>query len=264
MSSILRALKKLEKEPRHLEESPHLESKFVPSADIGTSQRPLSSIFIMVAGGGIVCGLVILGGWLLFSEKFQSPPAAPPQIPRLDSRLDENPVPSQGFNKTPIQEISEKKSQEIPETRKVTEQVGEAEPASLERPALQVIGQEKVLSAEEQIPDEIVPDQKIPGVKSNEQFALPAEKTVVATVAASGSTQVTPVKTVEVEIPKLNDPDMKLQAVTWSRVPQKRIAVINNRILREGDMVAGYLINSINQDDVVISRAGEKWKLLFR
>ena len=259
MSSILRALKKLENEPRHLEGSQHLDSKFVALADTGT-QRPVSSIFIMVVGGGIVCGLVILAGWWLFSEKFQSPPAAPPKIPRLDSRLDESPAPSQSLNKAPIRAVAEKKSIETLETQKTAEQVREPEPAGLEKPAFQIIGQEDALSAEEQTPEENVPAQEIPSLKTNKQFTQPADKTV----APSDSPQATPVKTVEVEIPKLNDPDMKLQAVTWSRAPQKRIAVINNRILREGDMVSGYFINSINQNDVVISRDGGQWKLLFR
>ena len=62
----------------------------------------------------------------------------------------------------------------------------------------------------------------------------------------------------------LYDPEMKLQAITWSKDPQKRIVVINNRILHQGDAVSGYLIDTINQDDVLLSDAGEKWKLLFR
>ena len=57
---------------------------------------------------------------------------------------------------------------------------------------------------------------------------------------------------------------MKLQAITWSKDPQKRIVVINNRILRQGETVSGYRIDTINQDDVIINDAGEKWKLVFR
>ena len=56
---------------------------------------------------------------------------------------------------------------------------------------------------------------------------------------------------------------MKLQAITWSKNPQKRIVVINNRILRQGEVAHGYRVDTINQDDVVLSDAGEKWKLLF-
>ena len=76
MSSILRALKKLESEPRHLEENQPLDSKFVPLAET-EPQRTFRSIFMVVLGGGIVCGLVVLAGWWFLSEKPQSPP---PQI----------------------------------------------------------------------------------------------------------------------------------------------------------------------------------------
>ena len=57
---------------------------------------------------------------------------------------------------------------------------------------------------------------------------------------------------------------MKLQALTWSREPHKRIAVVNNRILHEGESVSGYLLITINQDDVVFDREGKTWKLSFR
>ena len=99
MSSILRALKKLENEPRHLEENQPLDSKFVPLADT-EQQRPISTIFMMVVGGGIVCGLVILAGWWLFSEKGQPPPAVTREISRPGSRLDKSPGPTLDLNKT--------------------------------------------------------------------------------------------------------------------------------------------------------------------
>jgi type II secretory pathway component PulC len=62
----------------------------------------------------------------------------------------------------------------------------------------------------------------------------------------------------------LTDSEITLQAISWAPNPQKRIAVINNRILRQRDMVAGYRIDTINQDDVVLSDKGKKWKLVFR
>ena len=62
----------------------------------------------------------------------------------------------------------------------------------------------------------------------------------------------------------LNDPDMKLQAITWSANPQKRLAIINNRILRQGETVGRYRINTINQDDIVLYDGDQQWKLLFR
>jgi hypothetical protein len=224
----------------------------VPSADTGT-QRPLSGLLFIVAGGGIICGLVILAGWWLFSGKGQTPISVPTQISLPDSRLEESPAPSKNLNEEPIQAVEEKKTIETPAIQRVTEQLKETEPASLEIPAVQIIPQEDIL------PDETVPAREIPNLKENEQAIKPAEKPLVA----AARPQVAPAKTVEIEIPRVNDPDMKLQAITWSREPQKRIAVINNRILREGDMVSGYFINTINQDDIVISRDGGKWKLAF-
>ena len=98
----------------------------------------------------------------------------------------------------------------------------------------------------------------LPAAQKPEQ--LPAEK---ITVAATRPPEVQ-TRTKEVEIPALKDPKMKLQAITWSKDPLKRVVVINNRILRQGDSVQGYRIDSINQDDVVLSDAGEQWKLIFR
>jgi len=262
LSSILRALKKLENEPGHLTEPQSLDNKFMPLADTET-QRSVSSIFIMVIGGGIVCGLVILAGWWLFSEKFQPPPTVTKDIPRLGSKQDESPAPSQRFNKVSHEAVSEKPeniSIEAPETPTEVEQIWETVPASLTETALKVAGQEAALPVAEQTPAETSPAQETPSLKADEQVKKPTEKPVIA----SYSRPATPAKTLDVEIPKLNDPEMKLQAVTWSNAPQKRLAVINNRILREGEMVSGYLISIINQDDVILSRDGTKWKLVFR
>ena len=84
------------------------------------------------------------------------------------------------------------------------------------------------------------------------------------TVIVSTSPPEVPTKAKEIEIPLLRDPEMKLQAITWSKDPQKRIVVINNRILREGETVSGYRIETINQDDIILGENGEKWKFLFR
>ncbi len=257
MSSILRALKKLENEPRHQEESTPLENKFVPSADTCT-QRPDSSLFFMIVGGGIACGLVILAGWWLFSEKAQTPPAVSPSAPQINSRPGTTPVPSESIEEQ-VQAVKEKKSIETPEIQKSTEQPGTTKPAGFKIPAIQIIPQESVPPIEEHMPDETFPAREVSNQIENKQATQHAATPPVVS-DEPGEVQT---KTVEVEIPRLNDPDIKLQAVTWSKVPQNRIAIINNRILREGDFVSGYLVNTINQDDVVLSREGEKWKLAF-
>jgi len=262
LSSILRALKKLENEPRHLEENQPLDSKFVPLADT-EPQRTYHGIFMVVLGGGIVCGLVVLAGWWLLSEKPQPPPAVTEQAFRTSSKLVESRTPALDINKAQVQTALEKPAKPLmaqPETPEKIEQVREPEPAGLEKPVFRTIKEEEISSVEVQTPEKTVRPQETPVLKTGGQISEPAEKPVVASV----STPVSPPKPVALEIPRLKDSDIKLQAVTWSRAPQKRIAVINNRILREGEIVSGYLISKINQDDVILSLDGEKWKLLFR
>ena len=62
---------------------------------------------------------------------------------------------------------------------------------------------------------------------------------------------------------KLNDSDLKLQALAWSSDAAKRMVVINGRIVREGESVEGYQIDQIRQEDVVVSDGRQSWSLEF-
>ena len=75
MSSILRALKKLESEPGRQAGNEPLATALVPLADTGAAGSPAKTA-MMVVGGGIVCGVVVLAGWFLLSEKTQAPSPA--------------------------------------------------------------------------------------------------------------------------------------------------------------------------------------------
>ena len=57
---------------------------------------------------------------------------------------------------------------------------------------------------------------------------------------------------------------LDLQAISWDENPESRIAVINGRVLREGERIEGYLLSEINADDVVFEHTGQIWKLDFR
>jgi len=62
---------------------------------------------------------------------------------------------------------------------------------------------------------------------------------------------------------KLNDSKLKLQALAWSSDAGRRMAVINGRIVREGESVDGYQINQIRQEDVVVTDGRQSWSLEF-
>ncbi|KPK34299.1 MAG: hypothetical protein AMK70_07835 [Nitrospira bacterium SG8_35_1] len=260
MSSILRALKKLENDPRHLEEVPPLDSQFVPLADTG-GQKTAMRFLVMVISGGIVCGLVVLAGWWLFAVKIKPPPVVPQEtafqgLPQTEIAPAGPKEPEAPENAPGSQEpsISAGDPVILPQT---TANISGSMPEKTQQRPAQAITPKAPVSVDG--PEAEATSQIAASPAPENKKQVPAEKT-----AAVARVPAVPLQVKEVEIPVLNDPEMKLQAITWSRDPQKRIAVINNRILRQGEAVNGYRIATINQDDVVLSDAGEEWKLLFR
>ncbi len=57
--------------------------------------------------------------------------------------------------------------------------------------------------------------------------------------------------------------DLKLQAISWAPAPGDRLAVINGNIMREGTSLEGYSIVQIDRDEVVVRKGSEQWKLVF-
>ncbi len=64
-------------------------------------------------------------------------------------------------------------------------------------------------------------------------------------------------------MPDLTTAKIKLQALAWSSDAARRMAVINGRIVREGESMDGYQINQIRQEDVVVSDGRQSWSLEF-
>lgn len=65
-------------------------------------------------------------------------------------------------------------------------------------------------------------------------------------------------------LPVLDDPGLSLQAIAWAETPDKRVAVIGNRVTREGGMVAGFIVERINPDDIIVRQKGVRWRILFK
>ena len=57
--------------------------------------------------------------------------------------------------------------------------------------------------------------------------------------------------------------ELKLQALAWSNEADRRMAVINGRIVHEGDSVDGYQIFKIREEDIIVKKSGESWRLEF-
>ncbi len=62
---------------------------------------------------------------------------------------------------------------------------------------------------------------------------------------------------------RLNDSKLKLQALAWFDDADRRMAVINDRIVHEGESVEGYQVTKIRQEDVIVKNGGKSWRLEF-
>jgi hypothetical protein len=72
-----------------------------------------------------------------------------------------------------------------------------------------------------------------------------------------------PPKQVSRSYQRLDDSNLKLQAIAWSNDVAQRIAVVNGHVVREGESVEGYSVTQIRQDDIIVSDGAESWRLEF-
>ncbi len=61
----------------------------------------------------------------------------------------------------------------------------------------------------------------------------------------------------------LSDDKLQLQAISWSDIPSARITIIAGNILRQGQNVDGYNVVEIRSNDVIVEKAGKRWRLVY-
>lgn len=62
-------------------------------------------------------------------------------------------------------------------------------------------------------------------------------------------------------LPRLEDGRLRLMAIAWFDDPGRRLAVVNGRILREGETVDGFRVRAIRRDEVVVSDEARSYRL---
>ena len=106
---------------------------------------------------------------------------------------------------------------------------------------------------------------KNPAPKKTSRKKLTASKKSIVGKRAAASTPAAGVKKPgkAKTYDKLNDSKLKLQALAWSSDAARRMAVINGRIVREGESVDGYQIDQIRREDVIVVDGRQSWSLEF-
>ncbi len=231
MSSILKALKKIERENA---EGAQPREDFLPlaasSAADANRPRPVRWFFLppLLLAAGV--------GFYLLPRAFRSPPVAvaPTPLPAVvGARLQaELPAPLHTSEKKPaspaVATVSapEKKQLEAVVAAKPKAPPPQAESAKASRPAVAPA----------------IPTSRPPPSKS------PATTPAPPPAAA----------------PRLAEDILRLQAITYDSDPKRRFAVLNNRIVRVGDVEKGYTVRYIANDYLSVQdRDGSFWETRF-
>jgi hypothetical protein len=234
VSAILKALKKLEQETVGNAGVPLNGSvKGRPRKQPG--KRPGS----LVVPGLVAFTLCIFAGIgiLIYTQNTSVFKSTSPESPVVPIK-DENAVLPEKIpvEKIPSQSRPSKVVIQKPTIRKPVLAAPEFEFATA---GISITNQPQVVADESSVP-------AMPAVVENEFIRKPVAKKTEPPVAV------------------IEDPTVELQAISWSADPDKRLAIINGKICREKDRVAGYVIQSINSDDVIVSKGSEKGKIVFK
>lgn len=65
------------------------------------------------------------------------------------------------------------------------------------------------------------------------------------------------------QVEPMRNRQLELQAISWSKTPSERIAVINNQIMHQGQNVKGFKVVYIGPEIVVVEQGGQQWKMVF-
>lgn len=96
--------------------------------------------------------------------------------------------------------------------------------------------------------------------------AAPVKKTVTPSInrpTAPATAAQKPVPTKPRDYDRIDNSKLNLQALAWSDDAARRMVVINGRIVHEGESVDGYQVLKIRREDVVVDQGGKSWRLEF-
>ena len=233
MSSILKALKKLDKEPTPGIEVGSLATTLDPTKIFKKSpkdRRPFRSVYLVLQVLIITAGVILFGRYLLDNEQAEQP-GLPGQD--IDIIKEENATRNSGAHGVSVRTLPMK---------------GESVPGS--GPSAHITTTESGRNDTDRTREEAEINNSATRVEINPAINVPP---VGVTTAVSPPL-----------LPRLDYSILRLQAVTWAVDPQDRFALIDDVILRKGDSIKGFVVDSIQEDHIVVGKGGEKWRVEFR
>jgi hypothetical protein len=96
---------------------------------------------------------------------------------------------------------------------------------------------------------------------SEDQWAAPVQPPVAPPAARAAPARQAPGDYAGAE--RLTDERLTVQAIAWSTNADDRMAVINNRVVREGNVVDGFTIVAIEEQIIYVREGGRLWQVRF-
>ena len=264
MSSILKALKKLENEyPSSGYDQPWLKDIDEKEAFFDRLKESLTTYRQMyVISAAVLLAFAVSAAIIFKADYFEK--SAAPLLPEKQQTGAVIPAPSlqnkaqTPSSSTPRRNIKRTENQILPSSqpaKKTNEVLRSSKPAKALRPAVKTSA---VSLRQPAKPQAVIETSKSLSSFHPDRGAQPAADASTPIISKLSKPDGT------LNATMLNNANMKLQAISWSENSEKRLAVINNSIVHQGDRVGSYIVIRINTDDVIFRQDQEMWKLIFR
>lgn len=261
MSSILRALKKLDEETRSqqgLGGIPKIEVDHMVTRHPQSTFRKVIFIIIPV----LVLAVAL---WVMFNSRPQSSPerqAPPPQIPVQETAVQPEPHQPQAEKQMSAQR---QVSSQIP-VQQAAEVSSSTE--SNQKPPLPDGGTKTESNSQVTVQTAKKEETKAMKPAAAERAEEPFKPQANRSISRDGrnnrviqpSVQPSPA----VQVPVQARPQLILEGILWSENVKRRVALINDKYLKEGDTIKGVTIVRIEKKSVSLKFAEDTWTIRLK
>ncbi len=247
MSSILKALKKLEKETAEQSKVQLGSPKIYPQKTISTRAKfGLHSIKLPIFIIILSTLILAVGGGLLLSRKPPIKVLTPIERTEIKPTKQIRP-PEKSLLSRDLAQVEAPAKKEINKSEPMTKP-GDIPPFPARRPLEEIPA---IIEKTETKPEKSAKVNDYPQIEPRENKGVKKSEQNKDTERF-------------LSLPVANDSRFELQAIAWSSDPKNRIAVINGRILREGESIERVLVTHIGKDDVIFKDGRNEWRQVFR
>ena len=277
MSSILKALKRIEGQPPPPQSFPALPGSVDAKQAINSNARKRWRLRRIITVGLVLLVIVVTAILVFQQRQFVTSKIFPAGSPATNPKISQAAQEKSKIFRAKIPPATVKQATKIPKpTQPARQQTKTVAPGQKTKKF-----QANTHSSESRVDVGRQPPKTLPAISSKQptggaaintpaprqssrQKFTPSKKSIAGKQTASSQPAAKAPKTRRAKTyARLNDSKIKLQALAWSSDAAKRMAVINGRIVREGESMDGYQINQIRQEDVVVSDDRQSWSLEF-